>query len=85
LSIHTHTTQHSSLTPMNVKIKRGDYNRFFLAVVSNGVECIIGPCLLGLSAADWWREKREKKRLKFLFHLSRESKNSWCPDYKHHR
>jgi hypothetical protein len=61
LSIHTHTTQHSSLTPMNVKIKRGDYNRFFLAVVSNGVECIIGPCLLGLSAADWWREKREKK------------------------
>jgi hypothetical protein len=86
LFVHTHTTQHSSLTPMNVKIKRGDYNRFFSAVVSNGVECIIGPCLLlGLSAADWWREKREKKRLKFLFHLSRESKNSWCPDYKHHR
>lgn len=63
LSVCPHT-QHSSLTPMNVKIKRGDYNRFFLAVVSNGVECIIGPCLLlGLSAAGG---KREKKKAQVL-------------------
>lgn len=64
LFVHTHNIR---LSPLWMKEKkRGDYNRFFLAVVSNGVECIIGPCLLlGLSAADW-REKKEKKKAQVL-------------------